>query len=447
MAQGDRMAAAAAAAAAVIDLDEGTSGASQELLAAVLIARGRTEEARARLEAARDAAERHRAALAPLPGRSADVLRGKSAEHGSRASGPPACLRARPGRRAARPAVVPATTATSPRGHTPGHGRWRRLRRPARSRRVVRAAPTPSSGRRSGRALPWPRSTARALRADGRGPSVPSHARVTLWRSPASRRSCAPTSISSRPGREVDERVVRQSCPHIPAIGRYPVRLPIHASWRSWPTSRCHQEAMVSSPRGGRACRAARRQQRWRSRTDRERSTCCGRPRRATTRSASAAPTPWAGARLRAGRSRPRAWFFLTRAAGGTGVLPADLPVAQRPRRGDRRHRRRAEVRLAVEERWKTFEFELRAPEGLSRITLDWAAAATAGRFTSNARRAVWSAEGTRTSSLARRGARVPSVRGSRASGTPALGRAEQAERECLILSVHWRSTRAGLLA
>jgi hypothetical protein len=29
-------------------------------------------------------------------------------------------------------------------------------------------------------------------------------------------------------------------------------------------------------------------------------------------------------------------------------------------------------VRLAVEEHWQTFEFELRAPKGLSRITLDW---------------------------------------------------------------------------
>jgi hypothetical protein len=32
----------------------------------------------------------------------------------------------------------------------------------------------------------------------------------------------------------------------------------------------------------------------------------------------------------------------------------------------------RADVVLAVEEHWQTFEFELRAPGGLSRITLDW---------------------------------------------------------------------------
>ena len=82
MARGD-LEAAAAAAGAMIDLDEGTSCSSQELLAAVLIARGRTEEARARLEAARDAAFGLLAPHSPrCPAEVQDVLRGKSAEHG-----------------------------------------------------------------------------------------------------------------------------------------------------------------------------------------------------------------------------------------------------------------------------------------------------------------------------------------------------------------------------
>jgi len=74
---------AAAAAAEMIDLDEGTSAAAQEMLARVLMARGRTSDARARLEAARDAVFGLFLAHSPrCPADVQDVLRAKSAEHG-----------------------------------------------------------------------------------------------------------------------------------------------------------------------------------------------------------------------------------------------------------------------------------------------------------------------------------------------------------------------------
>jgi hypothetical protein len=74
---------AAAAAAAMIDVDEGTSPASQEMLAAVLLQRGRTAEARVRLEAARDASFGLLSALSPrCPSDVQEILRAKSSEHG-----------------------------------------------------------------------------------------------------------------------------------------------------------------------------------------------------------------------------------------------------------------------------------------------------------------------------------------------------------------------------
>jgi hypothetical protein len=73
---------AAAAAAEMIDLDEGTSAIAQEILATVLIARGRAGDARARLEAARDAVFGLFLAHSPrCPADVQDVLRAKSAEH------------------------------------------------------------------------------------------------------------------------------------------------------------------------------------------------------------------------------------------------------------------------------------------------------------------------------------------------------------------------------
>jgi hypothetical protein len=68
----------------------------------------------------------------------------------------------------------------------------------------------------------------------------------------------------------------------------------------------------------------------------------------------------------------PKSVFFLTRPRAGpvsfrlTCRLPGGRGEVVAAIDGGR------DVRLTVEERWKTFEFALRAPKGLSQVNLDW---------------------------------------------------------------------------
>ena len=290
------------AAGDMIDLDDGTSsppgaaGRSPDPL-------GRPAEARARLEAARDAVfGSARACSAPLPGRIQNVQRAKAAEHHfALVDLPRSSQRAQngdlPDRRLfldychlTRVGIhlamgdVAAACAARPLPPLPGR----------RSR--------PSSGRRSGRPLPG-RDPQRALRSRRGDPPPSLRASAGALRPPCGRHACV-RRFPSRPGREVDERVVR--CPVRASRDRpVPVRL---GSTPHGEAGRFHADRGHGLlPRGGGRARARLgRAQRWRSRTDRERSTCCGRPG-ARRLSASAAPTPWAGSAPTCRPSRPRA--------------------------------------------------------------------------------------------------------------------------------------------
>ena len=366
MGRGD-LEAAAAAAGAMIDLDEGTSSSSQELLAAVLIARGRTAEARARLEAARDAAFGLLAPHSPrCPAEVQDVLRGKSAEHGfALVDLPRVFARAQDGELPDRRLFLDYCHLTRAGIQLAMAEVAARLRRPAPSV-ASGQRPRPSSGRRSGRPLAG-RDPQRALRSVRGGP--PPSLRASAG---AFARRCGSHAglrrFPSRPGREVDERVVRR--PVRASRDRpVPVRLGStpHGEARRLRADRGHGLL----PRGGGRARACGG------------GACDGGVGRIGSDRLAAAvparddvprarhPRPGRGARLHAGLHAHER-VLPDPAAGGSGVLPADLPVARRPRRGHRRHRGRHDVRLAVEDHWQTFEFELHAPKGLSRVTLEW---------------------------------------------------------------------------
>jgi len=359
---------AAAAAATMINLDEGTSSASQELLAAVLIARGRTEEARARLEAARDSAFGLLAPHSPrCPAEVQDVLRGKSAEHGfARVDLPRVFAHAQDG-------ALPDRRLFLDYCHLTRAGIDLAMREVAAR---LRRAGSPAASRHPGPALrPEDEAAAHFLAAIhnahyGQPPEVlRHHCARALALSPAFAEVMrAYVDSQLGPGERWMSASFDVLSAH-PAIGRYlsasDPRLMekladfalIEAMVSSLeeagvPAHAAAAQAMAQS--GGSSPIDLLRPSR-RATTFRERGAHALGGERAYVQ----AFTPTSTFFLTGPRAGPVSFRLTCRVPGGRGEVIAAIEGGP-------------EIRLAVEEHWKTFEFELRAPAGLSRITLEW---------------------------------------------------------------------------
>jgi hypothetical protein len=366
--EGGDLDAAAAAAATMINLDEGTSAASQEMLAAVLLARGRTEEARARLEAARDAAFGLLAPHSPrCPAEVQDALRGKSAEHGfALVDLPRVFARAQDGDLPDRRLFLDYCHLTRAGIHLAMGEVAARLRRPG----------APAASRHREPALrPEDEAAAHFLAAIhnahyGQAPEVlRHHCARALALSPA---------FAEVMGAYVDshlgpgERWMSASFDLLsahPAIGRYlsvsdPRLMEKLADFTL-------VEAMVSSlEEAGVPARAAAA----RAMADGDGPGAIDllRPSRRATTFRERGAHAWGGERAYVQAFTPTSTFFLTRpragpvsfrltcrVPGGGGQVTAGIDGGRT-------------IHVAAEEQWQTFEFELRAPKGLSRVTLDW---------------------------------------------------------------------------
>ena len=367
MARGD-LEAAAAAAGAMIDLDEGTSSSSQELLAAVLIARGRSQEARARLEAARDAAFGLLAPHSPrCPAEVQDALRGKSAEHGFALVDLPRvferaqdgelpdrrlfldyCHLTRAGIDLAMGEVAARLRRSGAAGASVAGGPALRPEDEAAAH-FLAAIHNAHYGQTAevlrhhcGRALALAPAFAEVMRA-----YVASHL------SPGERWMSASFDVLSA---------------H-PAIGRYlsvsdPRLMEKLADFALI-------EAMVASleeagvPARASAARAM-------ADGDGPGAIDLLRPSRRATTFRERGAHALGGERAYMQAYAPTSVFFLTRPRAGpvsfrlTCRLPGGRGEVTAGIEGG------ADIRLGVEEHWKTFEFDLRAPKGLSRVTLDW---------------------------------------------------------------------------
>ena len=367
IARGD-LEAAAAAAGAMIDLDEGTSSSSQELLAAVLIARGRSTEARARLEAARDAAFGLLAPHSPrCPAEVQDVLRGKSAEHGFALVDLPRVFERAQG------GELPDRRLFLDYCHLTRAGMQLAMGEvAARLRRT--AVPAASLG--AGPALrPEDEAAAHFLAAIhnahyGQTAEVlRHHCTRALALSPAFAdvmRAYVDSHLG--PGERWMSAAFDVLSAH-PAIARYlsvsdPRLMEKLADFALI-------EAMVASLEEAgvpaRASAARTMADVGRIGSDRPPAPVPARDHVPRAR----LPRPGRGARLCAGlhahervlpdpaAGGPVSFRLTCRLPGGCGEVAAGIEGGR-------------DVLLAVEEHWKTFEFELRAPKGLSRVTLNW---------------------------------------------------------------------------
>jgi hypothetical protein len=366
MGRGD-LEAAAAAAGAMIDLDEGTSSSSQELLAAVLIARGRTEEARARLEAARDAAFGLLAPHSPrCPAEVQDVLRDKSAEHGfALVDLPRVFARAQKGQLPDRRLFLDYCHLTRA-GMQLAMGEVAAcLRRPGSPRASV-AGPV---------LRPEDEAAAHFLAAIhnahyGQAAEVLRHhcARALALAPAFADVMRAYVDSHLGPGERWMSASFDVLSAH-PAIGRYlsvsdPRLMEKLADFALI-------EAMVASlEEAGVPARAAAA----RAMADADRSGAIDllQPSRRATTFRERGSHALGGERAYMQAFTPTSVFFLTRPRAGpvsfrlTCRLPGGGGEVTAAIEGE------PGVRLAVEEHWQTFEFDLRAPEGLSRITLEW---------------------------------------------------------------------------
>jgi hypothetical protein len=367
MARGD-LEAAAAAAGAMIDLDEGTSSSSQELLAAVLIARGRSAEARARLETARDAAFGLLAPHSPrCPAEVQDVLRGKSAEHGFALVDLPRVFeRAQDGELPDRRLFLDYCHLTRAGIELAMGEVAARLRRPG----------SPAASRHHGPVLrPEDEAAAHFLAAIhnahyGQTAEVLRHHCARALELAPAFAEVMRAYVESHLG--PGERWMSASFDVLsahPAISRYlsvsdPRLMEKLADFALI-------EAMVASleEAGVHARAAAARAM---AENDGPGAIDLLRPSRRATTFRERGTHALGGERAYVQAFTPTSVFFLTRPRAGpvsfrlTCRLPGGRGEIAVGIDGGR------DIRLAVQERWKTFEFELRAPEGLSRITLEW---------------------------------------------------------------------------
>jgi hypothetical protein len=367
MGRGD-LEAAADAAGAMINLDEGTSSASQELLAAVLIERGRTTEARARLETARDAAFGLLAPHSPrCPAEVQDLLRGKSAEHGFALVDLPRVFeRAQHGALPDRRLFLDYCHLTRAGIHLAMGEVAARLRRPG----------SPQASRHPGPALrPEDEATAHFLAAIhnahyGQAPEVLHHhcARALALAPAFAEVMRAYVDSHLGPGERWMSASFDVLSAH-PAIGRYlsvsdPRLMEKLADFTLI-------EAMVASlEEAGAPARAAAT--RATVHADGPGAIDLLRPSRRATTFRERGTHALGGERAYVQAFTPASVFFLTTARAGAVSfrLTCRVPggggeVAVGIEGGDG-------IRLVVEDRWKTFEFDLRAPKGLSRIILEW---------------------------------------------------------------------------
>jgi hypothetical protein len=352
----------------MIDVDEGTSSASQELLAAVLIARGRTEEARARLEAARDAAFGLLAPHSPrCPAEVQDVLRGKSAEHGfALVDLPRVFARVQEGALPDRRLFLDYCHLTRAGIDLAMGEVAARLRRPG-----SRAA----SGHPGPALRPEDEAAAHFLAAIhnahyGQAAEVLRHhcARALALAPAFAEVMRAYVDSHLGPGERWMSASFDVLSAH-PAIGRYlsvsdPRLMEKLADFTLI-------EAMVSSlEEAGVPARAAAA--RAMAESDGPGAIDLLRPSRRATTFRERGAHALGGERAYVQAFTPTSVFFLTRPRAGavsfrlTCRLPDGGGEVTAGIEGG------ADIRLGVEEHWKTFEFELRAPEGLSRVTLDW---------------------------------------------------------------------------
>jgi hypothetical protein len=367
MGRGD-LEAAAAAAATMINLDEGTSAASQEMLAAVLLAQGRTEEARARLEAARDAAFGLLAPHSPrCPAEVQDVLRAKSAEHGfALVDLPRVFARAQDGELPDRRLFLDYCHLTRAGIDLAMGEVAARLRRPG----------APAGSRRPAPFLrPEDEAAAHFLAAIhnahyGQTAEVLRHhcARALALAPAFAEVMRAYVDSHLGPGERWMSASFDVLSAH-PAIGRYlsvsdPRLMEKLADFALI-------EAMVSSlEEAGVPARAAAA----RAMADANGPGAIDllRPSRRATTFRERGTHALGGERAYVQAFTPTSVFFMTRPRaetvsfrltcrlpGGRGEVATAIDGGQ-------------DIRLAVEEHWQTFEFDLRAPKGLSRVTLEW---------------------------------------------------------------------------